>query len=623
MADIFVSYARADKARVAPLVAALEAKGWSVWWDPAIIPGQEFDDRIAEEIDRASAVVVVWTPSSVASRWVRGEAREAADRGILVPVRFENARLPIDVRSLHTTELDGWDESTESAEFKALLSALEGLLRSSSSTGVAKTGDAAVSIAVLPFVNMSSDPEQEYFSDGLSEELMNQLTQLKQLRVTGRTSSFAFKGRNEDLRVIGQKLGVAHILEGSVRKAGKRVRITAQLIKCDAGHHLWSHTYDRELDDIFAIQDDISREVAAALKIALGFDRVPQIPGGTRNAEAYDLYLRALSQAQIGSGADAIRRGLALFRRAVAIDPEFAAAWLYRANSAGVLRNFGSAEGEALEREQAEGLERAIALAPDLWAGHAARGSLFYFRRDWIHSEEAFSKAEALAPNTFSSATQFIGLRSAMGRVADTVPRLQAMRRSDPLLPIPTFIIMLTVAGRYAEAEAEYVRIKESTAGQTPLPDWFALSQAMVTLDHAALKQRFAAYVENDQGPAELWSKLLLTFDDRPAAVELLKTTLQNPARAVQDRAMLIAYWLAYFGVTDTPTEIFRRTFLTPQGTPVPLMNIWHPVFAAGRKHPAFKDFVREIGIYDYWRKTGKWGDFARPLGADDFEIIK
>ena len=124
MADIFVSYARADKARVAPLVAALEAQGWSVWWDPAIMPGQEFDSLIRREIKAASAVIVVWTPASVDSRWVRGEARLGAERGILVPVRFERAELPIDAMAIHTTDLDDWKEDQKSAAFQELLGAL-------------------------------------------------------------------------------------------------------------------------------------------------------------------------------------------------------------------------------------------------------------------------------------------------------------------------------------------------------------------------------------------------------------------------------------------------------------------------------------------------------------------
>ena len=128
MADVFVSYARADKARVAPLVAAIEAKGWSVWWDPEITPGQEFDDQIDAEIDAAKAVLVIWTPTSVASRWVRGEAREAAERGILVPVRFEQARLPMDVRAIHTTDLDEWRENPSHPSVQECLRALEAMI---------------------------------------------------------------------------------------------------------------------------------------------------------------------------------------------------------------------------------------------------------------------------------------------------------------------------------------------------------------------------------------------------------------------------------------------------------------------------------------------------------------
>ena len=171
MADVFVSYARRDKARVAPLVAAIEASGWSGWWDPAIFPGQEFDRQIVAELKIATAVLVVWTPKSVESRWVRGEARDGAERGILVPVRFERAEMPIDVRTFHTTDLDDWGEDPQSPQAQEVLRALgamvarknaaqEATASSSLARSASAPGAARVAICVLPFANMSGDSEQ-------------------------------------------------------------------------------------------------------------------------------------------------------------------------------------------------------------------------------------------------------------------------------------------------------------------------------------------------------------------------------------------------------------------------------------------------------------------------------
>src|SRR5262245_56142434 len=193
MADIFVSYSRTDKARVAPLVAALEGEGWSVWWDPEMAPGQEFDAMISAELEAARAVLVVWTPASVSSRWVRGEAREAADRGILVPSRFDDVKLPIDVRAIHTTDLDAWQENPQSAAFQELVRALRPLAGGADGRPVtAPAGEKRrqVAVCVLPLVNMSGDPEQEYFSDGISEDVITDLGKVSAIAVTACNTAF-------------------------------------------------------------------------------------------------------------------------------------------------------------------------------------------------------------------------------------------------------------------------------------------------------------------------------------------------------------------------------------------------------------------------------------------------
>jgi TolB-like protein/DNA-binding winged helix-turn-helix (wHTH) protein len=182
------------------------------------------------------------------------------------------------------------------------------------------------SVAVLPFDNLSSDPEQAYFADGVTTELLNTLSRVRDLRVTGRTSSFHFKDRNENLRTIGDTLGVGHVLQGSVRKAGNQVRIAAQLSNARTGDQLWSETYERSLDDIFLIQDEIAKSVANALQVKLGVGDVGRMPGMTHNVAAYDEYLRGMAL-NLDWRAESFPLGIAHLQRAVALDPSFSLAW--------------------------------------------------------------------------------------------------------------------------------------------------------------------------------------------------------------------------------------------------------------------------------------------------------
>ena len=384
MADIFISYARSDRARVAPLVAAIEARGWSVWWDPAIAAGQQFDDQIDAELQAASAVLVVWTATSVASRWVRGEARDAAERGILVPVRFDDARLPIDVRAIQTTDLDKWGEDPASAPFQDLLRSLESVIKrqrasAKSAANAAPSAAAAavprVTICVLPFANMSGDQEQEYFSDGITEDIITDLSKVSALAVVSRNSAFMYKGKHVDVPKLARELKAGFVLEGSVRKAGGRVRITAQLVDGSSNEHLWAERYDRDLNDIFALQAEISEAIVKALRLKLLPEEKKAIEQrGTDNVEAYNLYLLARQSYISGHEAD-IRRVEALIRlcnRAVEIDPKYSRAWALMAIGQMTLRFVHGRRGD-------DGLvpaERALALDANLAEAHAVKARI-------------------------------------------------------------------------------------------------------------------------------------------------------------------------------------------------------------------------------------------------------
>ena len=382
MADVFVSYARSDKARVAPLVAAIEAQGWSVWWDPEIATGQDFDHQIAAELKVARAVLVVWTPRSVESRWVRGEAREAAERGNLVPVRFDGASLPIDVRTFHTTDLDDAatpDDPRVQEVLRSLAAVIAGNPVSQAEppapSSRSTNGPGRVAICVLPFVNMSGDAEQEYFSDGITEDIITDLSKVSALAVTARNSSFVFKGKPVDVPRLARELHVSHVLEGSVRKAGGRVRITAQLVDTASNDHVWAERYDRDLNDIFALQDEISEAIVKALKLKLLPEEKKAIEQrGTANVEAYNLYLMARQLYVTGYEGDE-RRAEAIVRlcaRATEIDPGYARAWALMAFGQMTLR-FVLARGD---EDGLAAAERALALDPRLAEAHAVKARI-------------------------------------------------------------------------------------------------------------------------------------------------------------------------------------------------------------------------------------------------------
>ena len=429
MADIFVSYARSDRALVTPIVRALEAKGWSVWWDHAIVAGQEFDDRIEAELIAAKAVLVVWTPASTGSRWVRGEAREAAERGVLVPVRFEGARMPIDVRAIHATDLDGWGEDPASPPFQDLLRSLSAMTsRPASSAGAAvestateapATKPATVGICVLPFSNMSGDAEQEYFSDGISEDVITDLSKVSALSVIARNTAFTFKGKHVDIPQLARQLKVSHVLEGSVRKAGQRVRITAQLIDGATGSHVWAERFDRDLKDIFELQDEISQAIVKALRLKLLPEEKKAIEQrGTTNLDAYNLYLMARQHYATGLMSDTRRSDtvIRLCRGAIELDPDYARAWALMA-TAQRMRLYATGEGD----NGAAAATRAIALDGNLAEAHAARAGILASSGDYDAAQDEIAIAFRLDSESVDVLREAARLNFLQRRFADAI----------------------------------------------------------------------------------------------------------------------------------------------------------------------------------------------------------
>ncbi|NDP41880.1 MAG: tetratricopeptide repeat protein [Aromatoleum sp.] len=334
---------------------------------------------------------------------------------------------------------------------------------------VVPVDDTTPSIAVMPFVNMSQDKENEYFADGLSEELLNVLVKIRGLRVASRTSAFSFKGKDVDIPTLAQKLNVANILEGSVRRSGKRVRVTAQLINAAIDSHLWSETYDRDFDDIFAVQDDIAQTVVkelrrTLLKEAPAANENTQVKaevaaaakGRSQNAEAYQLYLRAqYFREQLTR--DGAEQAIQSYLQAIALDPGYALAW------AGLSRAYGDQAGQhwvsfadGFGRARAAA-ERAIAREPELAEAHAALGWVKRaFDWDWKGAEASFQRALELAPGSTLVMNAHANLLGTLGRLDEAIELSRKATALDPLnVPVHRNLALFCLgAGRWEEADA-------------------------------------------------------------------------------------------------------------------------------------------------------------------------
>ena len=325
----------------------------------------------------------------------------------------------------------------------------------------------AASVAVLPFVNMSADQEQEYFSDGISEELLNLLAKIPEMRVPARTSSFQFKGQNLDIGDVAKQLNVEHVLEGSVRKAGMKVRVTAQLIEAETGYHLWSETYDRDLDDIFAIQDEISAAIVAALSETLGLSTnavLPQV--AETSSEAYNLYLLGQHQLKKRTKLD-IEAAVENFERALEIDPDYAPAhaalglswYLLRASSA----TYGTLQlSESMERALPH-LERALELDPELPEALGAYGLSLDAR---LREEDAlpyYEKALALNPSLTDVRNWYSSALGALGRFDESFAEMQKAYELDPLsvLTLHNYANELMMRRRFDSLEPVVNRLEQ------------------------------------------------------------------------------------------------------------------------------------------------------------------
>ena len=484
--------------------------------------------------------------------------------------------------------------------------------QASIAAGTAKP--AGISIAVLPFVNLSGDTAQEFFSDGMTEEITSALAKIPNMRVVGRTSAFEFKGQNKDLRAIGLALSATHLIEGSVRKDGNQLRITAQLIKADDGTHLWTESYDRELKGVFAVQEDIATAIAGALQVPLGLKQGETLVSNrTSDLVSYEQYLRARALVR----ARAPDKAIAILEPLVVRDSGFAPAWAMLARAYRSLVTYdpviktGTVEEarrfvQTFSDKAEVAAKRAIELDSKHAGGYAALALATSSKNNWAAKDDLYKQALSLDANDPDVLSIYALNLAGAGRLKEALRVAEQVRMLEPF--VPSYNTGIAEIMQYNGMNAASIPVLEAIAADDP-----------AYYRNLDLAQAYAAEGRYAQAADAL---LAIKGNDvsRRSVEDAARLLRQAPAKVASPNVLpalegRLDFVYAYIGASGRIMDNPERGLETGTGAGTAL---WLPVHATVRKTERFKTYVRKAGLVDYWRARG-WPDHCRPMGADDF----
>lgn len=631
MSDVFVSYKAEDRRRVKPLVDALQADGFSVWWDEQIGGGAAWRQAIETELNAAKCVIVAWSQRSIGPEgtFVQDEATRAQQRRVYVPVLIDKVHLPLGFGETQALPLIGWRGNRADSKYQAVLAAVQGNVgakrrrkelavtgpRVDRRTAMVGGGVAAVavasvggwallrsspahanrSIAVLPFANLSGDPNQAYFSDGIAEEIRSALARLAGLKVVGRTSSEAV--RNDDAETAAKKLEVANILTGSVRQSPSTIRVTAELIDGKTGLDRWSQDYDRSPGDAIKIQTDIAENVAAALSATLGeAAKAALTVGGTENPDAQKLLIQAISLENGPNSREAVERALDLIGSSIRLDPNYADA--YARKSALLVRwgdNYASTPA-ALARARAEALglaQTALKIAPNLALAHRALFSVYSSNLQMASAVAELTRARALAPGDADTLASYGRYLARIRRFDQSLQALDQAIASDPLNSVAYTYRTGTLfyARRYRDAASFAKQI------ETKSPE-LAADPVVVGDNFVALGSFGDAQSYYDKAASDYWGRvtgealLAARQGNKPASFQKLGRLRQLYGDAASTQFGEI---YAQLGEREAALAAIERAYeVKDAGLTTMLVDPWlDPI----RKEPRFEAIVRKLNF--------------------------
>jgi serine/threonine-protein kinase len=453
---------------------------------------------------------------------------------------------------------------------------------------VAPATQTDASIAVLPLVNMSSDKEQEYFSDGLTEELLNLLAKVPGLRVASRTSAFAFKGKNVKMSEIGRELGVATVLEGSVRRSGEQIRITTQLISASDGYHLWSETYDRKITDVFAVQDEIAAAVVSALKLRL-LKPAGQRERRTESVEAHDLYLRGLYFWNLRSG-ESLLRAADFFRAAIKADPGYALAHVGLADAIEIRTAYVWVRGAALREQAKAAALRALELDPELGEAHATLGMILTDEFDRSGAIGQYRQAIALRPDYATARHWYAMVLADSGRADEARREIEHALRLEP-----TSRIITTNAGRAAMLARDYARAEVLYRAALDLAPDFEYAWSELAVLYALEGKRAEALAAiakvSPDGGHRYTRAVVFALVGRRQEAERVARELEDLSKKEYVPAAVLAPVWAALGDRDKAFAALRRACDEREGAWGPSVKV-DPVYDGLRSDPRLGEIL-------------------------------
>jgi TolB-like protein/tetratricopeptide (TPR) repeat protein len=630
--SVFFSYSREDQARALPIIRLLEQAGFSVWWDGLLEGGERFSHTTEEALERAQAVVVLWSKTSAKSHWVHDEATRGRDRRVLVPLSLDGTEPPLGFGQFQVIDLSRAKLNVKDASVQSTIRAVAamhgreaplmpnprqptklGIDRRAAiiggaslavltggvmawQTGLFGGGAASNRIAILPFNNISSDPKQDYLAEGLSTEIRSALSQNGALEVVGQASSEAYERGKQDITTFARKLGAGLLIDGAVQVAGDRIKVTIDLINGKTGVNRPSRTFEKPMDDVLAVQREIAGAITAELTSEIGSaGAVGKMVGGTSNVEAYDHYLRGKDLFVNGENEAQARESVAQFEAAIAADPNFASAHSGRARAlADLAGSYGSAaEIKSYQKSALASAQRAIKLAPKLADAYSVLAVLlFQGNLDVKAARAPYDRSRQLGNGEAPVLARYAAYCAAIGRDAEAVLAVNRAMLLDPLNALIRRIsgTVHYAAGRYPEvieANREALKIKPK------------LPETRSRMGLALLAQnKNAEALKEFEAETHKWTKL--------AGIAIAQHRLGNSAAAkaameglTSDTDTVSLYQqgqvLAQWGEIDAAVATLKRGY---EQRDAGLMALrYDPMLAPARKHPDFIMLLKSMGF--------------------------